>query len=177
MLFRIFAVLIGLSACFQAGAAIDPYEFSTDDELRRYQKFVEELRCPKCKNNNLAGTNSQIAADLRRELQKMVVDGKTDEQIIDFMVSRYGDFVLYRPRMQGKTLFVWLGPWVLFAIGLSAVVAVVVHRRKIAPVAIEKGLSQEEEEQLQALLASADTDRDSELEKKSHSDTNTNKKN
>lgn len=151
MLFKIFAVLLGISVHMWSHAAVDPYEFSSEKDRARYQRLVEELRCPKCKNNNLAGTNSQIAVDLRRELQKMVTNGDSDEQIINFMVSRYGDFVLYRPRMTGKTQYVWYGPVALLFLGLMALVTVVIKRRKVSKTEPVE-LSPDEQSQLQAIL-------------------------
>jgi cytochrome c-type biogenesis protein CcmH len=144
--------ILGLALLFShsAMAAIDIYEFTTEDERRRYQKFIQELRCPKCKNQNLAGTNSQIAVDLRRELHKMVVDGKTDAEIIDFMVSRYGDFVLYRPPLKASTLALWLGPLVFLLTGMTTVGVIVWRRRRMAPEVAQ--LSEEEQKQLAAML-------------------------
>lgn len=141
-----------LMAPYQVMAAIDVYEFTDEDDRRRYQKFLEELRCPKCKNNNLAGTNSEIAEDLRRELHKMVIEGKSDEEIIDFMVSRYGDFVLYRPRLQRNTIALWGAPIVFLLIGLGTVGWIVARRRNLVNARAE--LSEEEQKQLAAILAS-----------------------
>ena len=134
----------------QVMTAIDVYDFPSEGERKRYQKFLEELRCPKCKNNNLAGTNSEIAVDLRRELHKMVLEGKTDEEIIDFMVSRYGDFVLYRPPVQGNTIALWAGPGVFLLIGLSAIAWIVLRRRRLVGSAAE--LTEDEQQQLAAIL-------------------------
>lgn len=83
-----------------AHAAIDTYEFASEAERQRYRTLVEELRCPKCQNQNIADSNAPIAMDLRDEVYQMVEAGKTDAQIIDFLVARYGDFVLYNPRDQ-----------------------------------------------------------------------------
>lgn len=144
--------ILGLVLLFShsAMAAIDVYEFKSEDERKRYQMFLEELRCPKCKNQNLAGTNSQIAVDLRRELHKMVVDGKTDAEIIDFMVSRYGDFVLYRPPLKASTVALWLGPLVFLLTGIATVGVIVWRRRRLVPEIAN--LSEEEQKQLAAML-------------------------
>lgn len=147
---------IVLSLAGQAMAAIDVYEFPTEDERKRYQKFLEELRCPKCKNNNLAGTNSEIADDLRRELHKMVLEGKSDDEIIDFMVSRYGDFVLYRPPVQTNTIALWTGPVIFLLIGFGAIAWIVVRRRGLN--AAETALTEEEQRQLAAILESEKAD-------------------
>lgn len=150
-----FAIALTLFATLfaaQSWAAVDVYEFSSEEGRERYQKFIEELRCPKCKNNNLAGTNSQIAIDLRRELHRMVEQGQSDEQIIDFMVSRYGDFVLYRPRLQRSTLALWGGP-ILFVGVAALVVGSIVWRRRSAADG-KRMLSESEQFELDQLLKS-----------------------
>lgn len=134
-----------------ASAAIDVYDFDNNSQRERYQTFIEELRCPKCKNNNLAGTNSQIAIDLRRELHRMVMEGQTDEEIIDFMVTRYGDFVLYRPRLTSNTMALYAGPYIFAGLGLLVIGFIVWHRKR----AIKKSnaeLSPEEQAKLDKLL-------------------------
>ena len=141
-------VLLGSAPSF---GAVDVYEFSSEDRRERYQKFIEELRCPKCKNNNLAGTNSQIAEDLRRELYKMVEEGKSDKEIIDFMVARYGDFVLYRPPVQKNTLALWFAPLVLFGVGLIIIGVVVWSRRRLVKTPSAE-LSEEDKAELDKLL-------------------------
>src|SRR5690606_13980475 len=89
-------VVLLLTSC-GVFAAIEPHQFQTAEQNERYQHSVAELRCPKCQNQNLAGSDAEIAADLRRELRRLIEEGYTDQQIIDFMVARYGEFVLYRP--------------------------------------------------------------------------------
>lgn len=151
MLRTLFALLLGLSLCAPVWGAIDVYEFSSEQARHRYQQFLEELRCPKCKNNNLAGTKSQIAVDLRRELYRMIEAGKTDEEIIDFMVSRYGDFVLYRPQFQPNTMALWLAPVAFLALGLSILGAIVWRRKRLVGNS-ETALDDREQEKLQRLL-------------------------
>ena len=108
-----------------ARAAIESYDFQDEAQRARYQQLTEELRCPKCQNQNLADSDSQIAADLRRELHAQLIAGKSDEAILDFMRERYGDFVLYKPRVERKTWLLWFGPVVL----LVLVVGLVLLRR------------------------------------------------
>jgi cytochrome c-type biogenesis protein CcmH len=103
-----FLSLLLMSGSLQA--AIETYTFQNDEQRERYQLLSEELRCPKCQNQNLADSDSQIAADLRKELHAQLIMGKPDDAIIDFMRERYGDFVLYKPRLQSSTLALWLGP-------------------------------------------------------------------
>lgn len=148
LVFLFFTAAVLLST--QAWAAVDVYEFSSEDRRERYQKFIEELRCPKCKNQNLAGTNSQIAIDLRRELHRMVEEGMTDDQIIEFMVSRYGDYVLYRPRLQGSTIALWLGPILVVGIGGLTVGLIVWRRRSFVQTRGE--LSESERAELEQML-------------------------
>ncbi len=136
-------------------AAIDVYEFDNSEQRHRYQQFLEELRCPLCKNSNLAGTNSQIAEDLRRELHRMVLEGQSDEKIIDFMVTRYGDFVLYRPRIQKNTMFLWMGPIAFAVIGALCIGWIVARRRKF--VNTTEGLTEEEQNQLASMLSTNDS--------------------
>jgi len=96
---------------------------------QRLVRISEELRCLVCQNESLAGSRADLAQDLRREIRDLIRQGKTDQEIRDFMVSRYGDFVLYRPPVKPMTWLLWAGPFALMAIGL-VVLVVVVRRRK-----------------------------------------------
>jgi cytochrome c-type biogenesis protein CcmH len=107
---------------------VDTYEFKDEVTKVRFNALNKELRCPKCQNQNLADSNSPIAADLRREVYDLLEQGKADSEIIHFMVARYGDFVLYRPRVSSLTYILWFGPAFLLLIGV--VVVVMVIRRK-----------------------------------------------
>ena len=86
---------------------------------KRLNAISAELRCLVCQNESLAGSNAELAHDLRREIRGMIQAGKSDAEIMDFMVSRYGDFVLYRPPLKGTTLLLWFGPALLFAVGVG----------------------------------------------------------
>jgi cytochrome c-type biogenesis protein CcmH len=85
---------------------------------KRLLALSEELRCLVCQNQNIADSNAELAQDLRREIRGMIKEGKSDKEIIDFMVVRYGDFVLYRPPVKGATLLLWAGPTVLLLLGI-----------------------------------------------------------
>lgn len=113
---RIAVCLMLLLCCSVLYASIDAYEFQSDEQRHLYQKLTEELRCPKCQNQNLADSDSQIAADLRKELYQQLLAGKSENEIVNFMQERYGDFVLYKPRVQWNTLFLWLSPLALVLI-------------------------------------------------------------
>ena len=95
-------------------ASIDAYPFPNEELTDRYEQLISELRCPQCLNTNLAGSDAMIAQDLRREVHRMLIEGKTDKEVLDFMYLRYGDFVLYDPRFDLKTLALWLSPVLLF---------------------------------------------------------------
>ena len=94
-------------------ASIDAYPFPNEELTNRYEQLISELRCPQCLNTNLAGSDAMIAQDLRREVHRMLIEGKTDKEVLDFMYFRYGDFVLYDPRFDLKTLALWLSPLLL----------------------------------------------------------------
>lgn len=117
-LYILFTILSALFAV-QANAASEVYAFETDEQRERFQRFTHELRCPKCQSQTLAGSDAMIAQDLKRELHRLIREGKSDEEVVDFMVSRYGDFVLYRPPFQANTYLLWLGPALLLLIGLG----------------------------------------------------------
>ena len=121
------AAVLGLSLAGVAKAAIDTYQFRDDAERERYQQLTKELRCPKCQNQDIADSNAPIAADLRREIFRMLGEGQSNQQIIDFMVDRYGDFVRYKPALSGRTWLLWFGPGILLAGGfvVLAVIGVV----------------------------------------------------
>ncbi|PKI14144.1 cytochrome c-type biogenesis protein [Colwellia sp. 12G3] len=116
----------------QASASpVDTYEFQDEVTKIRFQALSKELRCPKCQNQNLADSNSPIAADLRRELYELLQQGKADIEIVNFMVDRYGEFVLYRPRVSQLTYVLWFGPAVLILFGI--IIVIVIVRRKPVP--------------------------------------------
>ncbi|WP_028471218.1 cytochrome c-type biogenesis protein [Neptunomonas japonica] len=147
---RLVIVVFTLLFSMVANATIDTYEFKDDATRERFQQLTNELRCPKCQNQNLAGSNSPIASDLRREIYRMVEDGQNDEQIVDFMVARYGEFVLYRPRVTGNTWVLWYGPFVLLAIG--AVVLLILTRKRKKTAVIDETLNEKDKARLATLL-------------------------
>ncbi|VXC34318.1 Cytochrome c-type biogenesis protein CcmH [Pseudomonas sp. 8Z] len=149
---------LALGLLASAHAAIDTYEFANDAERERYRTLVEELRCPKCQNQNIADSNAPIAMDLRNEVYQMVEAGKSDAQIIDFLVARYGDFVLYNPPVTSRTLLLWYGPAGLLLIGFG-VLGVIVLRRRGQQARPDVGLSLDEQQRLAALLEQASQDK------------------
>ena len=114
--------------------AIDTSAAFDDPEMQaRYEALIDEVRCLVCQNQTIKDSNAFLATDLRREIRRLMADGQTDAEIADFLVARYGEFVLYRPRMSGKTLVLWLAPILLIGGGLI-VVARVVRGRMALPI-------------------------------------------
>ena len=123
------ATLVFLLLAFQV-CAQEPLVFSSQDEEKRYNELTLELRCLVCQNQNLADSDAPLAQDLRQEIYDMMQAGQSNDQIKTFMVDRYGDFVLYRPPMQGNTLALWSIPGILLLIGAIAVFFTVRNRNK-----------------------------------------------
>jgi len=112
--------------------AIDQEKRFDDPELQaRYEQLISEVRCLQCQNQSIKDSNVSLAADLRREIARMIEEGQTDEEIADFLVTRYGEFALYRPRTTGKTLVLWLAPFLLVLVGGFALMRVLKHRMSL----------------------------------------------
>ncbi len=150
--FALFASLVlTISASMQVLAAIDPDDFDSEAQRVRYHQFVADLRCPKCQNQNLAGSDAPIANDLRKELRRLLKEGQSDQQIVDFMVARYGDFILYKPPFDKHTAVLWLAPVVLLGFGVMVVGTIVWQHRRVRA-EITAPLSVAEQSQLDELL-------------------------
>ncbi len=114
---------------------------------QRYHAILEELRCLVCQNQTLADSSSELATDLRVEVKNMLENGRADQEILDFMSARYGDFVLYNPPVKSHTLFLWLGPFVFLLIGVISALVIVSKRSKS-----EQGISDEQQQRVKELL-------------------------
>ena len=99
------------------------YSFVLDENQERFYILLDTYRCPKCQSSNLSGSNAPIAKDLKREIHRLIEEGKTDEQIEAFLRSRYGDFILYKPALRKNTLILWLGPFILLSLIIFLVVS------------------------------------------------------
>jgi len=97
-------------------AAIEAHQFDSPEQEATYKVLTEELRCLVCQNNNLADSNADLAKDLRLETYELVQKGKTRDEVVDYMVARYGDFVIYRPPVKASTFLLWFGPFILLLI-------------------------------------------------------------
>ena len=149
----LFIIMISLASLFVSNivyaSPVETFEFQDEVTKIRFQALSKELRCPKCQNQNLADSNSPIAADLRRELYELLQQGKADSEVVDFMVARYGEFVLYRPRVSSLTYILWFGPALLILIGI--IVVVIILRKK--PATKENlALDSHQQEKLKQLL-------------------------
>jgi len=145
------SVVLALACVGTAHAAIDAYTFKNEAERARYSELTEELRCPKCQNQDIADSNAPIAADLRKEIYRMLGEGQSNQQIIDFMVDRYGEFVRYKPELTARTWLLWFGPAGLL-LGGVVVIGVMVRRRRVKRTTETDELSDEERQRLTHLL-------------------------
>ena len=138
------ALCLPLAALTQPMGDPTPLHYRDSAEEARFHALTAELRCVQCQNQSLADSNAQIAHDLRREVLTLMQEGRSDAQIKQFLVDRYGEFVLYRPRMQGSTLLLWLLPGVLLLAGAALLVVQVRKRRQDAPLPAADDASQED---------------------------------
>jgi cytochrome c-type biogenesis protein CcmH len=145
-----YVILLVLFACGNVMAK-DAAPLADDPVVeQRLIVISEELRCLVCQNESLAGSRSDLANDLRRELRTLIKQGKTDAEIREFMVSRYGDFVLYRPPVKPSTWLFWLGP---FGLAILGVVALFVYlRRRSAEIGTDNVLTDDERKRAEAML-------------------------
>lgn len=145
------ALLLGLLLLSPAvWSAIEVHSFNDPALQQRYQTLTWELRCPKCQNQNIADSDAGIAKDLRDQVVRLLNEGATDQEIKEFMVARYGDFVLYRPKVDSRTWLLWFGPFLVLGLG-GMVVWIFARRHRRQQV---NKLSAQERERLQQLLDS-----------------------
>jgi cytochrome c-type biogenesis protein CcmH len=147
-LFRSISLIAVLLVALPVHADDTPLEFKDAATQHRYMEMIEEIRCLVCQNQSLADSHADLAQDLRQEIFNMIGAGKSNEQIIEFLVQRYGDFVLYRPPMQGTTLLLWCLPFVF----LVAAVISVIYFIRLRSVGEGPELSREERDELDRVL-------------------------
>lgn len=140
-------LLLLLAAPLAAIPVGTPLEFDSPAQEEQYQVLIRELRCTVCQNQSLVDSNAGLARDLRRNIYQMIREGQDREEITAYMVSRYGDFVLYRPPVQPNTYLLWFGPFLFLAVGALVLVAVVGRQRRAA----DAGLTAEERARLEQL--------------------------
>lgn len=134
-------------------AMVDGHKYTFDDprEADRFRQLAEELRCPKCQNQNIADSDAPIATDMRDLVYEMMNDGQSNNDIVDFLIARYGDFVTYTPPFRLSTFLLWFGPFLLFVIGVVLLVAI----RRNQTIPKHTSLSAEERAKLNAILEKA----------------------
>lgn len=131
MLIVLCLLVSALASTYVQATPVDTFAFSSAEKQKRALALAHELRCPQCQNQNLIDSNSPVAKDLRLQVYQMVEADKGDDEIVEFMTSRYGDFVLYKPKLDPKTYVLWIGPFVLLLFGLI-IGFVFVRKQKIA---------------------------------------------
>ncbi|WP_049235734.1 cytochrome c-type biogenesis protein [Moraxella canis] len=112
----IFALILSIGMAMTAQASFEVYEFDSPQQEAQYRGLIEELRCPKCQNQNLAGSDAPIAQDLKQKTYEMVKDGRSDTEIRNYMFERYGDFISYKPPVRPSTWILWFFPPVLLVL-------------------------------------------------------------
>jgi cytochrome c-type biogenesis protein CcmH len=136
-------------------AGLEKFDFTGNVDEDRYKELIAEIRCLVCQNQSLADSDAELAHDLRQEVYDLMNEGQGDAQIVDFMVARYGDFVLYNPPVKPSTYLLWYGPFVLLAIGILFLIKTVRQRTRQT----ETVFSEQEQARLKAILGDeADTD-------------------
>lgn len=156
-----FIITLLLLALSLAASAKEAVPMSMDPELeKRVNEISSELRCLVCQNQTIADSHAELAIDLKNQVRDMVRQGQTQDEIVEYMVHRYGDFVLYRPPVKPTTYLLWVGPFLLLVIGVFLLVMNLRRRRGLI-VNDEAPLSAEESARLAALLASKGEDKKS----------------
>lgn len=148
LLFVLLSLLVSLSVATAQAESIEIRQFNNPVTEQRYQSLTASLRCPKCQNQAIDDSDSPIAGDMRDRVYVLLQDGRSDREVLDYMVERFGDYVLYNPRLEGRTMLLWGMPALLLLVGGLFVILLVRSRRK----ASVKALSDEERARLDALI-------------------------
>lgn len=152
------AIIASLTFSMAATAAIEVYEFDSVEQEQQFKDLGNTLRCPKCQNNTIADSNAELAQDLRHKVYEMTKQGKSEDEIVDYMIARYGNFVTYNPPLTPLTSILWLGPLAVVVVGFGFII-VRSKRNKKAKVADENWDSSKEE-RFNALLDENDEKND-----------------
>ncbi len=143
---------VALAGCLNsAWAGLESFDFTGNVQEQRYKDLIAEIRCLVCQNQSLSDSDAELAQDLRLEVYELMDQGQNDTEIIDFLVARYGDFVLYEPPVKPSTYIIWYGPFVLLALGIFMLFRTLKQRRRLR----EPEFSTEEQQRLKQLLGDA----------------------
>lgn len=156
---RVFWLLMGMALPPLAytglvyASVIDTYQFSTVEQEQQYRELTAQLRCPKCQNNNIADSNAIIAEDMRQKVYELMQQGYNKQQVVDYMVTRYGNFVTYDPPLTASTLILWLGP-LLVLLGGAFIIFRQTEKRRTDKALVTSAavVSEEQQQRLQRLL-------------------------
>lgn len=146
----ILMLFTALTVSFSAIAAIEVHEFDTLEQEQQFKELGNTLRCPKCQNNTIADSNAELAVDLREKVYEMTKAGKSKQEIIDYMIARYGNFVTYNPPFTAATAILWLGPLSVVMLGFGFIFFR--SRSKKATAQNQDAWNQNKEARLNALL-------------------------
>lgn len=135
-------IVLGLFCSAGAIASIEVYQFDSPEYEARFKRLIQELRCPKCQNQNVADSDAMIAKDIKDRVYEWVQEGRTEAEITGFLVARYGDFVTYKPPLKGSTLILWFGPPLAFLV-ILIVIVMRVRRSAMTPL-VDQGEAQED---------------------------------
>jgi putative cytochrome c-type biogenesis protein ccmH len=144
---KILFFLTALFCSVSAWASIDVLNFTSPEQEKEYQQLTQELRCPQCQNNNIADSNATIAVDMRAKVFELLQEGKSKQQVVDYMVQRYGNFVTYDPPLTAATIMLWVLPLLLVLFGI----ALVLRRRPKIQNAIQNQEQNVSVEQMESL--------------------------
>ncbi len=149
-----FTLLLALLTSTNLSAAIDVHEFDSPEQEQLFRELTRELRCPKCQNNNIADSNAGLAQDLREKTYQMVKQGSTKQQVLDYMVARYGNFVRYDPPLTPAVMLLWAAPLAIILFGLVVVFGLAKRRADVKP-----ELDADEQQRLEALIKQTEQDK------------------
>lgn len=130
-------------------AAIDAYDFDSEEKAQEFRELTLQLRCPKCQNNSIGDSNAIIATDMRAKVYELMQEGHSKQEVIDYMIERYGHFVTYQPPMNAATLILWVGPLLFLVFGIVFIVRM--SRKKVAG-DVSNELAEQETARLARLL-------------------------
>ncbi|MBF8999564.1 MULTISPECIES: cytochrome c-type biogenesis protein [Vibrio] len=149
MIKRLIPFVLALVMSLPAMAAIEVFNFDSPQQEEQFKELSSTLRCPKCQNNTIADSNAALAQDLREKVYHMTKEGKSKQEIVDYMVARYGNFITYKPPFNASTLLLWLGPILVIFVGFTLLIMRSKRRRELIT---EKEWNEEKEAQLKALF-------------------------
>ena len=155
---RLLRIAISVCCLFwaaQSPAGLEKFDFSGNVDEDRYKELIAEIRCLVCQNQSLADSDAELANDLRQEVYDLMQKGQDNPQIVDFLVYRYGDFVLYNPPVKPSTYWLWYGPFALLVLGVIMLIKTVRQRGKQT----DAGFSAQEQARLDKILGEDEDDR------------------